>query len=828
MFNDLRYVLRLLRRSPGYSILAVVTLALGIGPNSALFSAFDQVILRLLPVQDPRQLVLINIDGPPAPGMSSADNRHTVYSYPQFLDYRQRSEVFQGVIARASMPVLFADGNMGERISGEMVSGNFFQVLGLKAARGRLLSPEDDQRQGAHPVAVVSHRFWANRLGGQDDALGRQVRLNGQPVTLVGVLGPEFRGLLSDASPDVYMTLAMRKQMMPNFYNVPGLPQRMVRHLNLLARLRPELTRRQAEQRMQAVFQGIVEDELEELGTFIGDAEEFRNRSIQLTPALQGINNLRDRLEEPLLSVAALVGLVLLISCVNLAGLMMARALSRGRELAVRTALGASRRAAVRQILLESLTLAMAGGLAGLAVAYGTMTLLDSWLGDDIRTQLDIRVLLFTFGLAALTCPLFGLYPALRASRADVVANLKEQSSSGGTSLRHTFFRKGAVVVQVALSLCLLVAAGLFARTLFNLKNVDTGFRTDNLLTFRVDPQLNGYDAANGQALYDRMMERLAQLPGVQSAAAANLPLLGNSSMGSSLSVEGYVASDGEELRTRRNIVSDGFFRTLGVPLILGREFGRQDRSQSAKAVIVNRAFVERYLPDVNPLGRRISFSHGNAVELDTQIIGVAEDLKSVSLREEPQIFTYTPYWQASSLVPLTFYLLSQSDEAQLGSAVRSAVQQIDPELPLLSMESMAAVRDRRVDLERSFAMLSGALAVLATLLSSVGLYGLVAYGVTRRRVEIGVRVAFGARRQDVLAIVVREALTYLALGLAIGVPATLALGRYLRSHLFGLEPYDPAAIGMACAFLAAAVLLAALLPARRAANVDPAEALRQ
>lgn len=828
MINDLRLALRHLWTQPGFSLLAVLILALGIGPNTAVFSAFDQLILRLLPVDDPHSLVLLDIEGPPAPGMSSADNFSTVYSFPQYVDYRDRTEVFSGVAARAPMAVLFADGASGERVAGEIVSGNFFAVLGVRPAAGRLFTAEDDRTEGAHPVAVISHRFWTTRLGADPSAVGRSVRVNGRPVTIIGVVAPEFAGLVSASTPSLYMTMAMRKQMLPAFYGISDIPERMVRHLNLIARLAPGVSLQQAELQTQAVFKGILDDELEELGTFIGDPDEFTNRTLTLTPALQGIHTLRRQLEQPMLAMLALVGLVLLIACINLAGLMMARFVGRSREMALRTALGAKRAVVIRQVLLESAALSLAGGLGGLLVASATLGLLQSLMGSDNSSLvLNWRAVGVTFGLALLSCPLFGLLPALSSARVDVGPLLKEQTAGSGEGRQHTLFRKGAVVFQLALSLCLLVAAGLFARTLWNLGSVDTGFRTEQVLTFGLEPALNGYRAENGNAFYWNVLQRLEQVPGVRSVGAASLPLLGNSAMGSSLTVEGYQPAENEDVGTQRNLVSPGFFETLGVPVLLGREF--EDGDTARKVAVVNEVFARKYFADRDPVGRHISFSETNSAErIDIEVVGVVRDLRSVSLRDEIRPFAFIPYWQEPNLVPLTFYLLAGPDPAALGPAVRAAVAEVDVSVPVLEMETLNAIRDRRVRLERNVATLAASLSALATVLSVLGLYGLVAYTVARRRLEIGVRVAFGASRGDVLGMVLKEALLYLAFGLLLGLPASIATGRLLESQLFGLGAADPVSLAAAVALLSLGVVLAALIPARRAAGLDPSQALRQ
>ncbi|MFQ5737975.1 MAG: ABC transporter permease [Acidobacteriota bacterium] len=831
MLRDVRFAWRLLRKRAGFTGLAILTLALGIGPNSAVFSAFDQIMLRLLPVYKPRELVLFDIEGPPAPGMSMSDNRHTVFSYPQYLEYKKRSTVLSGVLARTFMTALFAEDGAGERVSGELVSGNFFEVLGVKPAFGRLFTEEDDRLEGAHPVLVLSHAFWQDQLGGRRDILGRKVRLNGHPFTIIGVVASDFHGVLSDRRPAVYLTLSMRKLMLPRVYRSSSIPETMIRHLNILARLKPGVSAHQAQQAMGSVFEGILEEESTVLADKIRDRREYLNRSLLLTPALQGINPVRDQLEKPLLSSAALVALVLLIACVNLSGLMMARALARGRELAVRRALGCSRLGIFRQILTESLTLSLAGGAAGLLVAYWSMDLLESWLGNSTPPmQLDGRVLAFNFGLALLAGPLVGLFPALHSNRADILSWLNQQTPGGGQSRGHSFFRKGAVAVQVALSFCLLMAGALFARTLANLNAVDLGFRTENLLVFSVDPGLNGYDLVRGRAFYEQLLHRLQLRPGVKSVAAAQLPLLENAAMSSSLSVENYRARSGERVRTNRNIVSAGFFKTVGLPLLLGREFEERDRAGSPKVAVVNEAFVKKYFGGENPLGRHLSFSSGKEEpsDLKIEIVGVVKNQKSANLREAAKILVYTPYTQLDQLSPLNFYLLSARREASLGPEVRNTVRELDPNLRVYRMETMTAIKKRRMQLERSLARLSGALALMATLLCAVGLYGLVSYGVTRRRREFGVRAASGAQPHDLVTLILREAATYLLAGLAVGAALSAGLAHALQSQLYGLSARDPMSMAAAGLVLTLAVGVAAWIPAFRAARANPAASLRQ
>jgi predicted permease len=823
LWQDIKYGFRMLARNPGFTAVVVLILALGIGANTAVFSVFDRVILQLLPVENPRELVLIEVDGDQMPGMASADNHMTVHSYPQYRDFCERSDVFSGVIARTSTPLVFTHRSEGDRARGELVSGNFFDVLGIRAACGRLFTAEDDRIEGGHPVVVISHGFWRRRFGQREDVIGQNVTLNGVPMTIIGVTPPQFRGVMTGRAPDIYITLAMRKQIRPTLYATDRLPERMVRSFNVLARLKPSVTVAQASAAMQGVWRGILQEELEQLGPRIRDKEEYLGRSLRLIPALQGIHALRQVVEKPLLSVAALAALVLVITCVNVAGLLTTRAIARRRETAVRIALGASQHNLLRQILVESLALGLLGGAAGWVMALGTTKLLE------VLTEvaaLNARVLLFNFALAALTALLFGLVPAWQSIRTPVSAALKDQATGASSSRGHARFRQGAVVTQIALSTLLLMAAGLFTKTLYNLRTFDPGFRTESLLGFTLDPALSGYDSRRSQLLYDRAIEGLRRVPGVCTVGAASMPVLGSAGMTTSLRVERYQAGEAEDVTTSRNIVSAGYFETMDVSLVLGRAFNEQDRAGAPRVAVVNEAFVHRYCHGENPLGRRISFEDRQG-PLDIEIVGVVRNQKNANLREQIKHFVYTPYTQEDRVPSLTFYLWCRGDEAAVGPAVRRVVRGLDAHLPVSRMQTVEARRDEVLRPERTVALLACVFAAIAAVLAAVGLYGLLAYGVARRTREIGIRMALGAQRAEVFRLVFREAVVCFGAGLAIGIPLALGLGRYLESQLFGLQASDPTVTLAAVFVLGLAVLAAALAPSRKAAKIDPMEALR-
>ncbi len=823
LWREVRFIFRALAKTPGFTAAAVVILALGIGANTAVFSVFDRVILQLLPVRNPRELVLIEVDGPEPAGMAGSDNDSTVYSYPQYVDFCERNDVCSGIIARTSAPLVFASGAQVDRASGELVSGNFFEVLGIRAKRGRLFTEADDRQEGAHPVAVISHGFWRRHFGASEDVIGQDITLNGVPMVIIGVAPEEFFGVMTGHTPDIYVTLAMRKRIQPTVYATDRLPERMVRSFNVLARLKPSVTFAQASATMQGAWRQIVEAELEQLGTRLWNKQEYRARSLRLTPALQGIHELRHLVEKPLFSVTALAVLVLLITCVNMAGLLMTRARARRHGIAIRIALGASKRNVVMRVLLESLTLGVLGGAAGLLVAFATTKLLAVLTAVG---ELNARVLLFNFVLAALTALLFGLAPAWQAMRTPVSAALKERSSGTGSARDHARFRRGAVVVQIALSTLLLVAAGLFTKTLYNLRTLDPGFRTENLLSFNLDPALNGCESERSRLLYERTLAKLQQLPGVRAVGAAAVPVLGHSAWITNLRVERYEAGDGEEPDTSVNVVSHGYFDTMGIPLVLGRRFNERDRAGAPRVAIVNEAFVSQYCAGENPLGRRMATgSHKDS--LDIEIVGVVKNQKSADLREPLACFVYTPYTQEDDVPSLTFYLWCERDEAALGPEVRRVVRGLDAHLPVSRLQTVGARREEVLRPERTIALLACGFAGIAAVLAATGLYGLLAYGVVQRMREIGIRMALGARRAHIFALVFREALVCFGLGLALGLPLALGLGRYLEAQLYGLKANDPLVVFASTVVLGLAACIAATVPSRKAARTDPMEALR-
>jgi len=822
--QDFNYALRTLRKTPAFTIVVVLTLALGIGANTAIFSLTDQVLLRLLPVKSPEQLVLL--DGPGA--FQGRTFNNGTFSYPMYRDFRDQNTVFDGVIARFPAPLTMGAQGQSERVSGELVSGNYFEVLGVGAHIGRTLTPDDDRTPGGHPVVVLSHSYWTRRFGASPAVLNQTITLNAVPMTVVGVAQAGFYGIAGGESPDVMVPVMMKAQMTPTW---DDLQNRRSRWLTVMARLKPTVTVQQAEAAMNVIYRQINEQELKEIKTPSKRFQErFLTKHLDLHAGAKGPSDLRKDFATPIVVLSGMVGLVLLIACANVANLLVARGAARQKEVAIRLALGASRGAVIRQRLIESLVLSAAGAVIGLAFAWWTGTLLLKTLPfeEAVRTMTaapDMRVTSFAIAIACLTALLFGLAPALQSTRPVLTSTLKDESGSvvGGTGQAR--FRKALVIAQVGLSVLLLAGAALFARSLYNLKRLDPGFRSDQLLAFSVDPSLSGYPRARTLTIFRQLEEQLAAIPGARSAAASTIALMTNSDWSSTIKVEGYHAKEGEDMNPNVNAVGPGFFATIGQPLVAGREFTVKDVEGAPRVAIINETMAKYFFGTASPIGRHIGW--GRDATPTMEIVGVAKDSKMSRLRQEIPRVVYTPYMQEPEIADMTFYVRARGDATGLGASVRQTAQRIDPNLPIFNMKAMTTVVDDSLFIERVVAALSVAFGGLATLLAAIGLYGVMSYSVARRTREIGIRMALGAERSSVLWLVLREVSLMVGVGVAIGLPIALALSRVVQSQLFAMSAHDPVALAGAAVVLVAVALLAGYLPARRATRIDPMLALR-
>jgi predicted permease len=754
-----------------------------------------------------------------------------------FEHLRDRSTVFSGVLAEFTASIHLGEGGQTDDVHGDLVSGTYFETLGLQPALGRLFTRDDDRVPGGHPIVVLGHGFWTRRFAADRGIVGRSLRVNDTPMTVIGVAPPGFHGIEVGESVDVYVPLAMQQQVLPTWPRALG--DWRTRWLTVMARLEDGVSVPQATASVNVLYGQLLR---EDLATVKTPSDRFRiaflQKRLRLDPGGRGTSGLRDNAETPLLVLMGMVGLVLLIACANVANLLLARASSRQKEVALRLALGASRGRLVRQLLVESVVFSLAGGALGIAFAAWTGTLLLRALPSEQAARVltadpDLRVTLFALALAMITGTIFGLVPALQSTRPQLAPTLKSESAAvmGGTAPFR--FRKALVVAQVALSLLLLIGAGLFTRSLGNLRSLNPGFEAERLLTFTVDPSLNGYDSARRLALFKRLQDDFAAEPGVKTVSLAENALMTSNDSSSTIRVEGYEAKEEEDMNPNFNSVGTGFFTTLGIPLLSGREFTDGDIGGAPKVAVVNEAFARYFYKDQSPIGRRFglgrSFKKGMPPEENypITIVGIARDSKASSLRQKNVRFVYVPYAQQTDIGQMTFYVRSPLEAAGLGNRVRMLVRQADPGLPVTDMKTMRAQIHESLFVERIVAVLSAAFGLLATLLAAIGLYGVMSYAVSLRTREIGIRVALGAERRTVLLMVLKEVAVLALLGVVLGLPSGYGLGRLVESQLYGLTARDPLTFGVATAVLLVSAAVAGYVPASRATRVDPLVALR-
>jgi len=830
LLQDIRFAVRQLLKSPGFTVVAVLTLALGIGANTAIYSLLDQALLRTLPVKDPGQLVQLRYTGSNTGHVSSHGGGDKVYfSYPMYRDLRDQNSVFSGLLATDEAEVGIQWHNQPDLVSCELISGNYFDVLGINPALGRLFVPSDDQVQEGNPVVVLSFGYWQRRFGADPQILNQGILVNGHPFTVIGVAEPAFRSVVLGDTPEIFAPMMMKPQITPGSND---LDNRRSAWLNIVGRLKSGMDRQQAEAGVNPLWKAIRADELKNIQN---ESQQFGadfvdKSSLTLLDGSRGFSPLREGVRTPLLIVLAMVGIVALIACANVASLLLVRAAGRVREMSVRYALGAKRSRVMQQLLVEGMLLGVAGGVLGVLLAQPASAVLIRMLFSDSTGELpfssrpDLRILIFNFTLALVVSLFFSLAPALQFWRPNLAPALKEQANTAtGGAAR---FRRISVAVQIGLSVLVLIGAGLFVRTLHNLKSVNVGFATDHLVTFGIDPRMAGYEPAKTLALYKRILETMGSLPGVRSVAATNDAELADEGLGGNVTVAGYTEKPQEDLEVEHPAITPGYFSTLQIPLLAGRTLSEDDVAGKEKVAVVNETFARHFFGDPQrAIGQH--YGRGGAThQHEIEIVGVVGDAKHSGLRDNAIRTAFSSY-QQDDIRAMTFYVRTRQSPEAAESTIRRAMQGVDSKIVMDSFRTMDEQIDSILGTERLVALLASSFGILAALMAGVGLYGVLAYSMAQRTREIGIRMALGAGKASVVRMVLTEVLWLTGISIAVALPLSLLLTRTVRSQLFGISSSDPFTFVLVTLMVAAVAIVAALIPARRASRVDPMRALR-
>jgi predicted permease len=829
--QDVRQALRALRKTPGFTAAAILTLALGSGANTAIFSIFYQALLRPLPVPAPGQLVNLTSPGRKAGRTTTSGTARAadVFSHPLYRDLERAQSVLTGLAAHRDFPANVAYGGYASSDEGRLVSGSYFPVLQLRPAFGRLLGPADDGGSRAGNVVVLSYGYWLSRFGGRPSVVNETMLVNGHSMTVVGVAPPEYRGTTLETQSQFYVPLSAAALMMSGWN---GLDDRLDHWLYLFGRLDTGMSRQRAEEVLNGSFSAMLRDvELPEQRALNPDERaEFVRRRLILEPGTQGQRPERNELRTVFTLLFSVTGVVLLIACANVAGLFLVRAVYRLPETTIRMSLGASRRRLVRHLLIESGVIAMAGALGGLFVAVWTLEVLASLVPQTagyFRVELDVGQFLFAAGLSVGITLLIGAYPAIQGTRRlDLTSTLRAATTPSGARST-TRFRTALATTQIALAMGLLVVAALLAKSLLNVGRVDLGIEPERLSTFRLSPELSGYTPERARVLVERVEQEIRALPGVQSVSASTIPLLSGIGGGSNISVEAFGTRIASERGISRSYVGPDYFRTVGIPLLAGREFNVSDRLAAPKVAIVNQSFARQFAQGRNPVGIRMAEGRSSTRRLDVEVVGVVADARYAQIKEAPPPQYFFPYLQNERFGSLNFYVRSSQAAEQIIAMIPAAVGRVDAALPVENLRTMPNQLTATLGLDRLVALLSAAFAAMAIVLSSVGLYGLLSYIVAQRRREIGVRIALGADRSHISQLVLARVGAMIAVGSLMGVSAGVALGQLTRSLLFGVAGQQPLVLAGAAVGTAVIALVAAYLPARRAARLDPLVALR-
>jgi len=828
LWQDVRFGLRMLAKNPGFSAIAILTLALGIGANTAIFSLTNQILLRQLPVKHPEELVVLRSPGEKEGHVWSDGDEAQSFSYPVYKGLRDNTSVTSGMLARFAFDASISSRGQTDRGMGELVSGNYFEVLGVQPALGRVFTGEDDKTPGANPVAVLSYGYWTQHFGADPSVLNQTLLVNNSQLTIVGVAQKNFAGIQVGQNPELFVPMMMKAQMMPGHRDLEDWNDAW---LAILARRKPGVSNRQLETGLTAAYRPVLEQQLATVKNLDGKKRElFRDQKILAISGASGRPTVQHDTRPALLALFTLVALVLLIACTNVANLLLAQGAARQREFAIRSAMGAGRFRMIRQLLIESMLCALAGGSLGLVIGLWLMNLLTPEIVSTgisgLSAHLDGTVLAFAVGATLVSGIAFGLIPAWRVTRASITQTLKDQGSTGSVAMSHVRFRKVLVAGQVAFTVLLLAGACLFTRTLWNLRTQNIGLNPDHVIAFSVAPSLNGYDLRRSVTLTDQMRERFAALPGVRAVASSELPILTGTDMGGNITVEGGEKIPDEVNHVQTDAVSPGYFSTLGIPLVAGREFNAGDSTGAPKVAVINEALAKKYFGQRNPIGMHAGFG-GGKVALDMVIVGIVKNDKQDHVRSELAPFIFVPYSQRDLLLGMSFYVRTQQDPLLLASEIRGGVRSIDPNLPVYDLKSFNRVVDEDLLAERLIAAMSAGFGMLAGLLAALGIYGVLAYLVVQRTREIGIRMALGAAAQEVRALIVKEVGFMVIAGCAVGLPVAYVFARLSQSLLFGVQANSFDIYLLALVVITVIAAVACYLPVRRAVSIDPIIALR-
>jgi predicted permease len=837
LLQDIRYALRQLRKSPAFTLTVIVTLALGIGANAAVFTLFDQVLLRMLPVERPKELVRFEWSGAFSGSMSSfggdSPDHFNYFSYPMYKDLRDHNQVFEGMFAADKAGVGVSWRNQAESKDAEVVTGNYFQMLGLKPAAGRLLTPQDDTAKNANPVLVLSYNYWKSRFGGAQDVVGQTILINGHSFTILGVAPPNFDSAIGGYKPGVFIPISMVEVAMPWMAPRDDLNNHQSVWLTIVARLKPGVSAANAQASLGPLWHAL---RVNEFALYKSKSERFRRRfidesSLKILDDSRGFNPGRIDLEKPLFILMSMAALLVFLCAINVATLLLLRAAGRAREMSMRYALGAKRNRIAAQLLTEGGLLGLGGAAVGLAIAPMVATAMVRIMtssdpgSEPYSATVDARILLFTLTVSLLASLLFSIAPVFHFIRPDLANALRQNAGTASKSSQR--FRKLAVGAQIALSVMLLGGAGLFVRTLDNLRKQDVGFETARLAVFSLDPTSSGYGEDRTPRIVTGALDALGHMPGVASVAATTDPELSGDNTTSNFSIQGYKPSEEEKMNFEQPDITAGYFATLHQPILVGREFTPADVKGQPSVAVVNAAFAKRFFGSPqNAIGRAIAKGGGD-VKFDTTIVGVVGNIRHSDLRTDIGEAVYLPYLQQEHPTGVVIYLRTAQAPETIEPAIRHAIHQLDPTLVVDGLRTMEEQISRTASDERALAFLAIGFSLLAMLLAAVGLYGVLAYSTEQRTREIGVRLALGSQRAGIVVLVVREMALIAAVAVVVALPSVVGLAQLFRSQLYGVTTFDPLTLGGALLLTTVMVALAAALPARRAATVQPMQALR-